>query len=121
MLMTVLASAGASLTFCEAICGSATAPAHHARHVAAHAHAHAAQATSPASTLQSGSGCKTLAQVSLLRRRSTVEAQSQSASAPPPESLSHFREAVADFALLLSFADRHGPPVAPSPVVPLRV
>ena len=121
MLMMVLASAGASLTFCEAICGSATAPAHHARHVAAHAHAHAAQAAAPTSTIGSGSGCKTLAQVSLLRRRSTLSAQGQSASAPPPESLSCFREAVADFAPVPGFADRHGPPVAPSAVVPLRV
>lgn len=121
MLMMVLASAGTSLAFCEVICASAEAPAHHAPQMAVHAHAHAAGPSVPASAMEKGSGCKSLAQVSLMRRRSTLGAQSQSASVPPPESLNRFREAVADFALLLSFADRHGPPIAPSPVVPLRV
>ncbi len=121
MLMMVLASAGTSVAFCEAICVPAQTPAHHAAQVAVHAHAHAAQPSAPASAVENGSGCKTLAQVSLLRRRSTLSAQGQSASAPAPDDFSHFCEAALDFARASRLEDRHGPPVALSPVVPLRV
>ena len=120
-MMMVLASAGTSLALCEAICGSAEAPAHHASQVAIHAHGHTTQPSAPASAMERGSGCKTLAQVSLMRRRSTLGAQSQSASAPVPDGPGHFREAPVDFAQFSPIAGRHGPPVALSRVVPLRV
>ena len=121
MLMMVLASAGASVAFCEAICASAEAPAHHAPQAAAHPHAHAAQSSAPTSAMESGSGCKTLAQVSLLRRRNTLRADRQAAPLATLDASHRAHEMPGDLTVVSRFADLHGPPMKATLLVPLRV
>jgi len=121
MLIMVLASAGTSLAFCEVMCVPAEAPSHHALQLAVHAHAHGAQSSAPTSTMEKGWGCKTLAQVSLLRRRSTLSADRQTAPATTPDASRRVHEMPGNLPVVLRFTDLHGPPMKATLLAPLRV
>ena len=112
-----------NLAFCQIKCHPGEAPAtHHAAPVASHHHqSHAAQSHNPVSTLEGNSGCKSLAQVSLLRKQEALAAERSAAPTATPDPPSSAYEAPVSFTLVSRFTDRHGPPVALTPVVPLRV
>ncbi len=117
MLMMVLASAGTGIALCEAICVPAAAPAHHTPQGVTHAHG--AHASEPASAVAAESGCKTLAQISLLRRRETASPALHQFAVAPLASTCFHNPAVARDQETAARADHPAPPgVFP---VPLRV
>jgi len=127
-LILVLAGTGPSLAFCQTLCAPAEAPAHHSGgavdhhgNAAGNAAGHAAHSSVPVSTMESGAGCETLAQISLLRRRETMSATEHEFGVAPPDSQDGVRSAPArrDLGALLS--DHHDPPAPAFLAAPLRI
>ena len=108
---------------CQTLCASAEArTGHHAARVTTHHHpSHTARTHDPTSLLRDNSGCKSLVQVSLLRRQVAQGVKRPVATAIAAQGMNPELEVPVSLRDAFRYPDRHGPQVTATSVVPLRV